>query len=110
MIDYNQTFIQFPAAGFAPPFVPGFRSFSISSGREDGELDKSLSNTDCFCYRLFFRQFSDCTYQPGTFVGTITMVPQNNKIWDSVLSKCMKAKVVFCPIVTHFGKTAFLHY
>ena len=46
MMDSNQTFIQFPAAGFAPPFVPGFRSFSISSGREDGELDKSLSNTD----------------------------------------------------------------
>ena len=34
----------------------------------------------------FFRQFSDCTYQSGTFVGTITMVPPNNKIWDSVLS------------------------
>ena len=46
MMDSNQTFIQFPAAGFAPPFVPGLRSFSISSGREDGELDKSLSNTD----------------------------------------------------------------
>ena len=46
-MDSNQTFIQFPAAGFAPPFVPGFRSFSISSGREDdGELDKNLSNKE----------------------------------------------------------------
>ena len=48
MMEYNQTFIQFPAAGFAPPVFPGFRSFSISSGREDVELDKSLSNTDTF--------------------------------------------------------------
>ena len=47
MMDSNQTFIQFPAAGFAPPFVPGLRSFSISSGREDdGELDKNLSNKE----------------------------------------------------------------
>ena len=37
----------------------------------------------------------------------LTMVPPNNKIWDSVLSRGMKAKVVFCPIMRHFGKTAF---
>ena len=52
-MDYNQTFHKFPAAGFAPPFVPGFRSFSISSGRKDGELDNSLSITDIV---IFLRQ------------------------------------------------------
>ena len=108
MMDSNQTFIQFPAAGFAPPFVPGFRSFSISSGREDdGELDKSLSNTDI----VIFLDNNFRFYKSVRNIwDTITMVPPNNKIWDSVLSKGMKGKVVFCPIVTHFGKTDFLHY
>ena len=104
MMDSNQTFIQFPAAGFAPPFVPGFRSFSISSGREDGELDKSLSNTDIVIFLDNNFQFYKSV---RNIWDTITMVPPNNKIWDSALSRGIKAKVVF---VTNFGKTALLHF
>ena len=55
MMDYNQTFIQFPAADFAPPPVfPGFRSFSISSGKEDGELDKLVKYRYCYFLRQQF--------------------------------------------------------
>ena len=107
-MDHNKTFIQFPAAGFAPPFVPGFRSFSISSGRE-----RMVSWTKaCQIQVLLFFEITifNCTCQSGTFGGTITMVPLNNNIWNSVLPRGMKAKVVFCPIVRHFGKTAFPHY
>ena len=104
MMDSNQTFIQFPAAGFAPPFVPGLRSFSISSGREDGELDKSLSNTDIVIFLDNNFQFYKSV---RNIWDTITMVPPNNKIWDSALSRGIKAKVVF---VTNFGKTALLHF